>query len=85
MSIEDVPSTSCLVKAFIEGFYQKYSNLNKVNHPLSIYLGIQNMVILNEVFDLRFMPLFLVKHLVITLNPNNQGVMPQRRCQTFHF
>ena len=47
------------------------TNRNIFDHPLPFNLGIYNEVNSDDVFDLRLMPLFLIKDLVIALYPNS--------------
>ena len=40
-------------------------------HPIPSRLDVNNKLILNLVFNLSLLPLLMVKHLVITFNPND--------------
>ena len=56
-----------LLKAFEEGFGQVGTNHNKFNHPSPNYIGVHNEVIPNKVFNLGFMPFFLLNTLLLHL------------------
>ena len=43
---------------------------NKVGHPIPSLLNLHNEIVPNEVFNLHFMPMAMVDHLVIPSNPN---------------
>ena len=60
------------METFEEGFGQVGVNLNKLNFPCLRCLGIHNEVIPNDVLHFGLMPLFMVEHLIIPLNPNYQ-------------
>ena len=59
-----------MVKPFKESFDLVGTNLHIFDYPGPSHLGIHNEVITNKVFNLRFMPLFLVEHPIIAFNPN---------------
>lgn len=66
--IKDFPCPPSFCRTFREGFGQVSTNLDKFNHPSPNNLGIHNEVIPNKVFNLGYMPLFLVEHLIVTHN-----------------
>ena len=61
---KNISSTPYLVKTLQKGFGRKDANLSILDHPLPNHLGIHI-----DVFFFKFMPLFLVKHIVFVLNP----------------
>ena len=61
------------------------TNRNIFDHPLPFNLGIHNEVNSNDVFDLRLMPLFLIKHLVIALYPNSPESIAMEEVPNLHF
>ena len=73
------------VEAFEVGSGQIVVNLHILNDPLPYELAIQNEVIPNEVFDLRFMSLLLVEHPIISLNPNSQKSNAPAKVPNLHF
>ena len=62
---KDISSSPSLVEAFEEGFGQVRTNRNEFNHPSPSYIGIHNEGIPNKVFNLGFMPLFLLNTLLL--------------------
>lgn len=55
------------------------------NHSLPSHHGVQKEVILDEVFDHTFMPSFLAKHMVITLNPKSPKNNATEEVPNLHF
>jgi hypothetical protein len=45
-------------------------DLDLLNHPLPSRLGIRDEFILDAVFDFRLVPLLVVEHFFIALDPN---------------
>ena len=77
-STKDVPSTSvCLERASTKNAL--------ILTNLTTLFGVQNEVILNEVFDLRLMSLFLVEHPLIMLNPNSSRSHAMEEMPNLHF
>ena len=69
-STKDIPSTSCLVKTLENGHNREAANLNLFDHPLPNPLGINNELVPYRMFNLGLMPLYVVEHFIIALNPN---------------
>ena len=60
------------------GLRQVTPLLDLLQNPLPRNLGIDDKFIPNLVFNLREMSLFLVKHFVVTLNPNSPKSDPSK-------
>ena len=69
-STKDIPSTSRLVKTLENGHNKEAANLNLFDHPLPNPLGINNELVPYRMLNLGLMPLYVVEHFIIALNPN---------------
>jgi hypothetical protein len=49
---------------------KKATNLNLFDNPLPNHFGIDDKVVPNLVFDLGFVPLFVVEHFIVPFDPN---------------
>ena len=71
-------STPSPIKGLKECQSRESTNLNKLKHPLPRRVGIHEKGIPNAGLHLRFMPLLLVKDLIISFNPNSpKGGTPE--------
>ena len=68
--IENIPSTPHLVKTLEDGHNIEVVDLDLFDHPFLCRLGKDNESFPNMMLDLRHVPLFMVEHFVIALNPN---------------
>lgn len=85
-STKDVLSTSCLVEAFKEGFNQKCTNINKLNHLSQATCLVYKM----RSLWMRCLTLDSCHYFGLTIRSLRsiqivQGVILQRRCQIFIF
>ena len=80
---KDIPSTPYLVKTLQHGRNIEVVNLNLFDHMFMCRLGIDNEFNPNAVLDLRLMPLLMVEHFVIALNPNGPKCDPSKKVSSF--
>ena len=85
MSTKNIPSAPCIVKTLKEGFGQECTDHNILHHPLPCKLDVHHEVIPNEVLDLRLVPLFLIGHPVISLDPNSHEGNATEEVPNLHF
>jgi hypothetical protein len=67
---KDVPSTPSLVKAAEHSLCQEVTDFNLLENPVPRILGIDDEFVPNTLFDLSHMPLFVIEHFIIALNPD---------------
>ena len=59
-----------MVKTLEHGYNGEATDLNMFDDLFPHRLGVNDEFISNTVLDLRLMPVFMVEHFVVALNPN---------------
>ena len=67
---KNIPSAPGFVKTLEHGYRREAANLNLLNDPIPRLFGVNDELIPIPMLDLRLVPLFMIEHFVIMLNPN---------------
>jgi hypothetical protein len=76
LNIQIVPPTKNIhsapgfVKTLEHGCCRGAANLNLLNHPIPRLFGVDDELIPNTILDVRLVPLFMIEHFVIMLDPD---------------
>ena len=85
-STKNAPRSPGFVEALKHSHGRKTVDLNLFKHPLPSHSGVNDEFIPNSLLDLGLVPLSMVEHFIITLNPNGPKRSAPKEVPNFdHF
>ena len=82
---KDISSTPSFVKTLEHGRCREAANFDLFHQTVPHSFGVNDEFVPNSMLDLEHMPLFLVKHFVVTFDPNCLECNAPKEVPNFNF